>query len=887
MSFLKRIANGLRALFRREQLDQELDEELRAYVEMAIEEKMKQGMSRKEATRVVRLERGSVDGAKETVREAGWEHFLESCWQDLRFAVRMLRKNPGFTAVAVLTLALGIGANTAIFSVVYAVLLKPLPCAHAEEVLNVFQQSQEQTGQAWSYRNFEELRAENRVFSTVAGAQRHQLTLTGRGEPRVVNAAVVTEEFFSLFGVKPLAGRIFFAEDGKRGAPPVAILEENLWRGALGADPNILGSSIALDNRSFTVVGIMPSSFRFPLFPAVTEAPEIWIPLPQDPLFGPWMDRRSGHWLQVTGRVKAGLSMPQVQTEMDAFAANIAREFPAENNGWFIRIAPLQEMIVGNVKSALFVLLGAVGLVLLIACANIANLLLTRATSRAREMAVRTTLGASRARIVRQLLGETLVLGLLGGVLGVALAYCGVPVLIALIPHEVPLVNPIGIDGLVLLFALSLSAIASVGFGLAPAFLVANSDLQANLRESGARSGEGRGGRRARNVLASVEIALAMMLLVGAGLLLRSFAKLTAVNPGFNVQHVVKAEVDLPRTLYSTPQQWTAFFDELLRRLRSEPGLKDSALALPAPIAYRNVGVTFDIIGKPAASPSISRTADYVAVSTGYFRTMGVPLIAGRLFNEQDVMSSPNVTVVSQALARLYFPNEDPIGKELSFGFPPEPGVPRQMVGIVSDVRDVALGDSPGPMVYVPFAQAPFPGAVIVVNSPLSVSSVAGTLRHSVAQIDKELPVIELASMPEILNTSLAQPRFRTFLLGLFAAMALVLAGTGIFGVISYSVACRTHEIGIRMALGASRPAIVGLVSRDMLMLTGSGLVLGTASALAASRLLGHLLFGVSASDPLTLVSVAMALALVAGVAAYIPARRAMSVDPLVALRDE
>jgi putative ABC transport system permease protein len=833
------------------------------------------------------LERGGLDATKEEVRSAGWEHLLETCWQDIRFAMRMLRKNPGFTAVAVLTLALGIGANTAIFSVVYAVLLRPLPCAHAEQVLNVFQQSQAQTGQAWSYRNFEELREQNHVFSLVAGAQRHKLTLTGRGEPLEVNTAVVTEDFFPLFGVKPLAGRIFFAEDSKRGAPPVTILGENLWRGALGADPSILGSSIVLDQRSYTVVGIMPSSFPFPLFPAVTEAPEIWIPLAQDPLFGPRMERRSGHWLQVTGRVKAGISMSQLQAQMDAFAVNIAHEYPAENNGWFIRSAPLHEMIVENVKPALLVLLGSVGLVLLIACANIANLLLTRATSRAREMAVRTTLGASRARIVRQLLGETLVLGLFGGVLGIAVAYCGVQALIALIPREVPLVHAIRVDGFVLLFALALSAIASIGFGLAPAFLVANSTLQANLRESGARSGESRGGRRARNVLAAAEIALAMMLLVGAGLLLRSFAKLTAVNPGFNVQHVVKAEVDLPRTLYSTPQKWTAFFDELLRQLQAEAGLKDSALALPAPIAYRNVGTQFDIIGKPASSASISRTASYVAVSTGYFHTMGIPLVAGRLFNEQDVMPSPNVTVISQALARLYFPNEEPIGKELSFAFPPEPGVPRQIVGVVSDVRDVGLGDTPGPMVYVPFAQAPFPGAVIVVNSPLSVSSVAATLRHSVAQIDKTLPVIELASMPEILNTSLAQPRFRTFLLGLFAAMALVLAGTGIFGVISYSVACRTHEIGIRMALGASRRAIVGLVSREVVVLTALGVVLGTASALAASGVLSHLLFGVSATDPLTLFSVAMALAVVAGVAAYVPARRAMSVDPLVALRDE
>jgi putative ABC transport system permease protein len=846
-------------------------------------------MSREDAARAVRLERGSLGAAKETVHAAGWESFVETCWQDLRFALRMVRKNPGFTAVSVLTLALGIGANTAIFSVVYAVLLKPLPCAKSEEVFNVFQQQgrDETPHLAWSYPNFKELSEQNHVFSAVAGAQRHQLTVTGRGEPLVVNTAVVTGEFFSLFEARPLAGRTFHSEDGKPGAPAVAILGENLWRGPLGGDPKIIGSTIDVEKRAFTVVGIMPAEFRFPLFLAVTEAPQLWVPLPQDPLFGPWMERRTGHWLQVTGRVKPGIPMSQVQAEMDALAESLAKEFPAENKDWLILTAPLQEMIVENVKPALFVLLGAVGLVLLIACANIANLLLTRATSRAREIAVRSTLGAGRVRIIRQLLSETAVLGVLGGVLGMALAYWGVQVLVALIPAGVPIVNAIRVDYFVLFFALALSAIASVAFGLAPAFLATNSNLQVNLREGGARSGESSGGRRARNVLATGEIALAVMLLVAAGLLLRSFAKLAAVNPGFHVQHIVKAEIPLPRAQYSTPQQWIAFSDELLRQMQSEPGLEDSAVTLPAPIADRNAPVPFDIVGEPPLSVNTSRTADYVSVSSNYFRTMGIPLLAGRLFDQRDVMSRPNVTVISKALAEMYFPSGNALGKQVSFAFPPDPGVPRQIVGIVSDVRDVSLGDAPKPMVYVPFTQAPYPGTVVVVKSPLGVASAAATLRHDVAKIDKDLPVSDIASMPDALSASVAQPRFRTFLLGLFAAMALVLAATGIFGVISYSVARRTHEIGIRVALGASRGAILGLVSRETLMLISAGLILGGVSALAASRVLSHLLFGVSASDPLTLVCVAVALATVAALAAYVPARRAMSVDPMVALRDE
>jgi putative ABC transport system permease protein len=888
MSLLRNLAGGLRALFRKERVEAELDTELNEFLRLAIEDKMKQGMDRQQALRAVRLERGGLEATKEEVRTAGWESFIETCWQDLRFAVRMLRKNPGFTAVAVLTLALGIGANTAIFSVVYAVLLKPLPCPKAGQLFNVFEeQPPDPSGQGWSFPNFEELREQNHVFTAVAGATRHQLTLTGHGEPVLVNTAVVTGNFFPLFEAKPIAGRILYPEDAKAGAPPAVILSESLWRGSLGADPNIIGSAIDLDKRPFTVVGVMPAAFVFPLFPAVTEAPQIWIPVVQDPLFGPWMERRSLHFLQVTGRVKPGIPMSEVHSEMDALAVHLAKEFPAENKGWVVRVAPLQEMIIENVKSALFVLLGAVGLVLLIACANIANLLLTRATSRAKEIAVRATLGAGRARIVRQLLSETVVLGLLGGVVGIALAFWGVQVLVALMPREVPIVNAIRVDNFVLFFALALSFLASIGFGLAPALLAGSGNLVETLREGGTRSGQSASGRRARNILAAGEIALAMMLLVAAGLLLRSFAKLTAVNPGFEVQHMVIAEVDLPRSQYSTPQQWIAFSDELLRQLRSEPGLKDSAVTIPAPIAYICGTVPFDIVGRPPISANTSRIGDYFTVSTEYFRAMGIPLVAGRLFNDRDVMSAPNVTVISKALARIYFPNENPLGKQISFAFQPAPGVARQIVGIVGDVRDESLGKDPKPMMYVPFAQAPFPGAVIVLKSPLSVSSVVATLRRDVAKIDKDLPVSHIAAMPDVLETSVAQPRFRTFLLGLFAAMALVLAAIGIFGVISYSVSCRTHEIGIRVALGASRGTILRMVSRETLLLTLGGLVIGLSGALAASRLLGHMLFGVTAYDPATFVAVATVLGAVAALAGYVPARRAMRVDPMTALRDE
>jgi putative ABC transport system permease protein len=550
---------------------------------------------------------------------------------------------------------------------------------------------------------------------------------------------------------------------------------------------------------------------------------------------------------------------------------------------------PLQKEIVGDVRTALLVLLGAVGLVLLIACANIANLLLTRATSRSKEIAVRTALGAGRARIIRQLLSESAVLGLLGGAVGIALAYWGVKALSSLLPSSLPQMNPIRVDYFVLGFALLLSAVASCAFGLAPALFAANSNLQSSLREGGGRSGESRNRRRARSFLAAGEMAIAMVLLVTAGLLLRSFSKLMSVSPGFNVQHVLKADISLPQFQYSKPQQWTAFSDELLTRIQSNPGLEDSAVAVPRPIADVCLTLQFDIVGSPplSASAAASRTASYVSISPGYFHAMGIPLLSGRIFDRRDVMSSPRVTVISKTMAQRYFPNQDPLGKQLIFGFPPGSEAGREIVGIVGDVRDDSLGQNPGPMVYVPFAQAPFWGANLVVKSTLSPASVAATIRQEVQKMDKDVPVTDVAMMPDLIDASVAQPRFRTFLLGLFAVMALVLAATGIFGVISYSVSRRTNEIGIRVALGASRGSILRMVLGETLALTFVGLAFGVPSALAASRLVGHMLFGVSASDPATFVAVAFGLAAVAIVAGYIPARRAMLVDPMVALRYE
>ncbi|MGH9642404.1 MAG: ADOP family duplicated permease [Terriglobales bacterium] len=868
-------------------VEQDFDHELEAHLEMLIEENLRRGMPPEEAKRAARIRMGGRTQLKETNRELRGLPLLETFLQDTRYAFRMLRKNPGFTAIAVLTLALGIGANTAIFSVVYAILLKPLPYAHPNELFTAFQANKQQgiaeTGCSWP--NFEEWWAQNDVFSELAGGVAHQLTLTGRGEPSVVKTSVVTAEFFSLLGVKPLAGRIFLSADGKQGATPVALISEELWRGRFGADLNVIGSSINLDERPFTVVGIMPAGFPTPFF---NTRQEVWIPLAQDPVFSTFMPKRGAHLVPVIVRLKPGVSLAQAQAEMDSISQTLAREFPAENKGWTVRLVPLQKEIVGDVRTALLVLLGAVGLVLLIACANIANLLLTRATSRAREIAVRATLGAGRARIIRQLLSETAVLGLLGGIAGIALAYWGVQALSSLLPSSLPQMNPVRVDDWVLGFALLLSGVASCVFGLAPAWFAANSNLQSSLREGGGRAGESRNRRRARSFLAATEIALAMVLLVGAGLLLRSFAKLTAVSPGFDAQHIMDADISLPQFQYPKPQQWAAFSEELLARIQSEPGLQDTAVAVPRPIVDGKVTLPFDIAGEPPSSAGASRRADYVSISPNYFRVMEIPLLSGRLFDRHDSSSAPRVTIISQQTARVYFPNQNPLGKQLTFGFDPSGGdATREIVGIVGDVRDASLGKEPGPMMYVPYAQASFWGANLVVRSTLSTASVAAVIRQDVHEIDKDLPVTDVAKMPDLIDASIAQPRFRTFLLGLFAAMALVLAATGIFGVISYSVSRRTNEIGIRVALGASHTAILRMVFRETLALALAGISLGIPCALAAAYLLRHMLFNVSISDPATLVVVTLTLAAVAALAGYIPARRAIRVDPMVALRYE
>jgi predicted permease len=646
MKSLRRFLSRLGRSTTRRRYEERLREEMEEHLALQTAENLRAGLPPTEARRQAVLKFGPVEAIREQYQAQAGMIFLETWLQDLRYAVRMVAKSPGFTAVAVLTLALGIGANTAIFSVVNAVLLRPLPYASPSQLVDVSEAEPKAgiSGEGMSWVAFEVLRDHSRSFSAIAGLASHALTLTGRGEPADVRTVAVTAEFFSLFGTNPLLGRALFPEDGRAGAPPAAVISEDLWRRRFGANPQIAGRSITLDQRTFTVAGVMPASFRTPFS---NQTDQVWIPLVQDPLFSGWRTQPlRAHWLPVIARLRPGVSLPQARAEMETMGSGLPSQVPAES-GWQVRLEPLQQAIVGDVRSPLLLLLCAVGLVLLIACANIANLLLTRATSRSKEVAVRIALGASQRRIARQLLTESALLGLLGWVAGVLLAWGSVQAFASLVPPGLPQFHPIRVDGSVLGFALLLSLGASLLFGVAPVLRATGSDPQANLRE-GDRAGEAKGSRHARNFLAAAEVALAMVLLAGAGLLLRSFGHLLSVSPGFETEHLVKAEISLPRYQYATPQQWTAFANELMTRLQAKRELEDSALGVPMPIVDDSINLPFTIAGHPPLPEGKTDSADYVSASPQYFRVMGIPLMRGRLFSEDDTASTPPVALISE-----------------------------------------------------------------------------------------------------------------------------------------------------------------------------------------------------------------------------------------------
>lgn len=872
-------------LFRRDRVNQDLDDELRSFVDLASEEKIRSGFSPEQASRESRRDMGGIDHVRQRVRDGRSGASIERLAQDLRYGLRTLARNPGFTVVAIATLALGVGANTAIFSVVDAVLLRPLPYSDPSRLVSLSDAEPKtkivDVGMSWPA--FTTLSESTGPFSVIAGLASHALTLTGHGEPADESTVAVTPNFFTLFSTRPLLGRTLLPQDGADGAPAAVVLSENLWRTRFGADPNIAGQTVTLDQRRFTVIGVLPAAFRTPF---VGQTDQVWIPLAQDPLFSHWRTRPpQAHWLPVIARLRPGVSITAAQADLRTISVDLARQLPDED-GWQLRIEPLRQAIAGDLRQPLLLLMSAVGLVLLIACANIANLLLSRATARSREIGVRVALGATRARITRQLLTESALLGLLGSAAGALLAWACVAVFASSLPADLQQLSPIRVDGPVLAFAFLLSMSASLAFGLAPVLLAARSDPQSALRD-GSRAGEAKASHRLRNSLAIAEIAVAMVLLTGAGLLLRSFAHLLSTSPGFQTEHLFKAEVSLPRYQYAKPEQWVAFADQLTTRLQAQPGLRNSALGIPLPISDPAVTLPFTIAGNPPLPQGQANTADYVSVSPQYFQVMGIALNRGRLFSVDDTATTPPVALISQALALRYFPHQNPLGRHMVFGFPPYGNVSREIVGVVGDIRDVSLAKKPGPLMYVPFAQAPFWGAEVVVRSNLDPAQLASAIRAQTHAVDPGIPVTDMETLPEALHTSVAEPRLRTMLLALFGAMALLLASIGIYGVIAFSVSRRTREIGVRIALGASRSSLRGLVLRESATLALLGLAAGIPAALLATRFLSALLDGVAPADPLTFFTVAALLSLVALAAGFFPARRAMRIDPVAALRCE
>jgi putative ABC transport system permease protein len=889
MRWIYKVPLRIRSLFRRSCVEQELSEELRFHLETLIGEKTAKGMTPEEAHYAALRELGRVEQIKEDCRDARGFALVETTVQDARYGLRMMSKNLGFTTVAVLTLALGIGANTAIFSVVDGVLLAPLPYSQPDRLVMVWEWNLHlKQVKEPSYPNFLDWQRDARSFQQMAGLKWHFYGLTSPGTPEHVAGMEISSGFFTTLGVKLAIGREFSVQEDKHGGAPVAIVSDRLWRNRFAGSLEALGKSVTWNEVGYTIVGVLPPGFHF------YGDTDVYTPLGQgDPLI---LNPRGGYGCLVIARLKPGVTIAQAEAEMSTIQTRLDQLYPDANQGLRTEVVALKQQIVGDVGGTLLLLLGAVGLVLLIACGNVANLLLARSMARTREFAIRSALGANRARVVRQLLAESVLLSVAGGSLGLVVAVWGIKPVLAAVPGSLPRSDDIGLNVPVLLFALGVAIAVGILFGLAPALRSSKSNLQDALKEGGRTSTSGH--HRVQSSLVIFQMALTLVLLIGAGLLFRTIRHLWGTNPGFDTQHLITFRAGLSRSLTKTPSGMRTAYQQLLERIRNIPGVEAADFTYILPLGRGENNAPFWI---GPQKPAVVKAAPQMLVfGTGpdYLRTMRIPLLRGRFFSPEDNNTAPCVAVIDSVFAHTYFQDQDPLGQTLTFGWTP-PWGPCRIIGVVGHVKHWGLGDESGyirAQSYYALYQVPdewitasegYRVTTIIVRTPLDAAAVMPAIRKAVYGAGKEQPVYYVNTMQEIASQSMASQRFPMILLAVFAGFALLLASVGIYGVISYSVTQQVHEIGIRMALGAERSDVRRMVVRQGATLALRGVALGLVAALGLTRLIAHMLFGVSAHDPLTFAGVASLLVLVALVACYIPARRATEVDPMVALRCE
>jgi putative ABC transport system permease protein len=814
---------------------------------------------------------------------------VERFWQDVKYGIRMLTKSPGFTAIAILTLALGIGANTAIFSVVNAELLRPLPFRDPSRLVSVASSNSRThtTAGAMSYPDFSDLRGQNQVFENMAAYTDGSFTLTGVDQPAHIVGSSVSASLFDVLGVTPELGRTFLPDEDQPHHHSV-ILSHQLWASRFASDPHVIGRTILLDKNAYTVVGVMPSSFQYPL---ARQASTLWTtmsPLLESPDNSPAMaQERGAHFLRSIARLKPGVTLAQAQAGMDVITASLSKQYPDTDKYWGALVVSEQDRMTHSIRPALFVMMIAVGFVLLIACVNVANLLLARATARTREIAIRAALGAGRDRLVKQLLTESFLLAFIAGGLGLLLALWGSQILVRMSPEQLPRVSEIHVDGMVMAFTLGIAMLTGLLFGLAPAMHVSHSNIVDSLKEGALSTTASKARFGLRSSLVVIEMALALVLLVSAGLLIRSLVRMQQVNPGFDPRNVMTASVDVPDAKYSDPQK-AEFFRVLIPKLSALPGVQSAAAVYPLPMGGDEIRTTFQIEGRPV-SKSEEPAASLRDVTPNYFATMRIPLLQGRDFDDREAANSTPVVIINEALARQYFPGENPLGKHIKPGISTGSGEPlmREIVGVVGNVKFHDLTSEWLPESYVPSSQLPFGSMTLVARSAQDPHSLAKMMTETVRSMDPDMPAYAAKTVEEYLDGTLSVPRFNTGLLALFAGLAMILTAVGLYGVISYSVAQRTHEIGIRMALGAKRGAMLRLVVGQGLKLGLLGVGIGFVVAIGLTHFLSSFLFGVTATDPVSFAGVISLLLVVVLVACYVPARRAMRVDPMVALRHE